>query len=60
MLTCLAHALFTFYIQSVLKFKKNNSGAKGLKEKKKKIGFLNARYLYLPNDAVRNRMCIVE
>ena len=30
MLTCLVHALFTFYIQGVLKLKKNNSGAKGL------------------------------
>ena len=30
MLTCLVHVLFTFYIQGVLKLKKNNSGAKGL------------------------------
>ena len=32
MLTCLVPVLFTFYIQVVLKLKKNNSGAKGLKK----------------------------
>ena len=32
MLTCLVSVLFTFYIQSVLKLKKNNSGARGLND----------------------------
>jgi len=30
MLTCLVPVLVTFYIQSVLKLKKNNSGAEGI------------------------------
>ena len=49
MLICLVPVLCTFYIQGVLKLKKNNSGAKGLKSGKK------YRLLYI-NNVVKNIM----
>ena len=52
MLTSLVPVLFTFYIQVVLKLKKNNSGAKTLKYGKKQfkrfLFRLNARSVYFP------------
>jgi len=47
MQTCLVSVLFTFYIQSVLKLKKNNSGAKGLINKRWIKSFcLYVRFLF--------------
>ena len=43
MLTCLVPVLFTFYIQVVLKLKKNNSGAKGLIEGADIVKFIKAQ-----------------
>ena len=59
MLTCLVPILFTIYIQSVLKLKKNNSGAKGmyLFNKYRTEYFKHA--LYSPFLYLQNAVCFI-
>ena len=49
MLTCLVPVLFKFYIQGVLKLKKNNSGVRRVKVRKSKIFMTNVIMITLTN-----------